>query len=73
MDNKELLIIDRISEGIAVIENGDSRFEVPASSLAENVGEGDAVTLENGLYVIDENGTEERRKKIIELQDSLWE
>ncbi len=68
-----MLIIDRISEGIAVIEDGENYFEVPRKMLAENIREGDVVVLQNGIYVKDENGTEERRKKIIELQNNLWE
>lgn len=68
-----MLIIDRISGGIAVIEDGESRFEVPAEELAKNVKEGDVIVLKDGLYVKDEAATNERRKKIIEMQNSLWE
>ena len=68
-----MLIIDRISEGIAVIEDGESRFEVSAEMLSEDVKEGDAVVLCGDKYVRDENATAERRKKIIELQNDLWD
>ena len=68
-----MLIIDRITEGIAVIEDGENRFEVPAENLAENIREGDVVELIDGIYVKNKNATEERRKKIIELQNNLWE
>lgn len=68
-----MLIIERIEDGIAVIENGDERFEVPAEKLSENIGEGDVVVLQNDIYIKDENGTDERRKKIIEMQNDLWE
>lgn len=68
-----MLIVDRISEGIAVIEDGENYFEVPAEKLAENIREGDAVVLRDDIYVKDENGTDERRKKIIEMQNNLWE
>ena len=30
-----MLTVDRISEGIAVIEDGERRFEVPAEKLQE--------------------------------------
>ena len=69
----KMLIIDRITEGIAVIEDGENRFEVPAENLAENIREGDVVELIDGIYVKNKNATEERRKKIIELQNNLWE
>lgn len=68
-----MLIVDRISEGIAVIEDDEKRFEIPAEKLAENIREGDVVVLQNDIYVKDENSTDERRKKIIELQNNLWE
>lgn len=68
-----MLIVDRISEGIAVIEDGENYFEVPRQMLSENIREGDVVVLQNEIYVKDENSTEERRKKIIELQNNLWE
>lgn len=68
-----MLIVDRISDGIAVIEDGEKRFEVPRENLAGDVKEGDVVVLQNGIYVKDGNGTEERRKKIIQMQNDLWE
>lgn len=68
-----MLIVDRISEGTAVIEDGESRFEVPAESLANDVKEGDAVSLENGVYRKDAEATEKRKQEIIKLQNSLWE
>lgn len=68
-----MLIIDRITEGIAVIEDGENRFEVPRKMLAEDVSEGDVVELIDGIYVKNKNATEERRKKIIEMQNNLWE
>lgn len=68
-----MLIVDRIEENTAVIEDGDVRFEVPREALGSDVKEGDVVVLQNEKYIRDENGTEERRKKIIEMQNNLWE
>ena len=68
-----MLIIDRIEDGIAVIEDEDSRFEVPVSMLDGNVKEGDAVISENGVYVPDKSATEKRRREIQKLQDDIWE
>lgn len=68
-----MLIIDRISEDIAVIEDGESKFEVPRKMLGADVSEGDAVELIDGIYVKNKNATEERRKKIIEMQNELWD
>lgn len=68
-----MFIIDRIEDGIAVIEDGDTRFEVPVSMLNESVKEGDTVILENGVYVSDISATEKRRREILKMQDDLWE
>lgn len=68
-----MLIIERIEDGIAVIEDGDGHFEVSAESLGENVREGDIVTCDGGIYQKNEDATEQRRKEIIEMQNSLWE
>ena len=68
-----MFIIDRIEDGIAVIEEGDSRFEVPVSMLDGSVREGDIVTLENGVYVPYISAAEKRRREIQKLQDDLWE
>lgn len=68
-----MLIVDRISEGTAVIEDGESRFEVPAKNLAEDVKEGDAVYLSDGVYRKDADATEKRKREIINLQNSLWD
>lgn len=68
-----MLIVDRIEENTAVIEDGDRRFEVSRKALGSDVREGDVVVLKNEKYIRDENGSEERRKKIIEMQNNLWE
>lgn len=68
-----MLIIDRIDGNTAVIEDGDTRFEVSRLELAPDVKEGDAVLLENGVYRKDTDATEKRRQEILKLQDSLWE
>lgn len=68
-----MLIVDRISESTAVIEDGESRFEVPAKKLAEDVKEGDAVYLADGVYRKDADATEKRKREIINLQNSLWD
>ncbi|MCI9410223.1 MAG: DUF3006 domain-containing protein [Oscillospiraceae bacterium] len=68
-----MLIVDRISDGTAVIEDGERRFEVPEETLAKDVKEGDSVFLDNGVYRKDIETTEKRRKEILKLQNSLWE
>ncbi|MBR4096739.1 MAG: DUF3006 domain-containing protein [Oscillospiraceae bacterium] len=68
-----MLIVSNISEGIAVIEDGEISFDIPAGALPDNAKEGDVILWENGEYPIDEKATAERRSKIIEMQNNLWE
>ena len=68
-----MLIISNISEEIAVIEDGGISFDIPAGALPDNAKEGDVILWENGEYLVDEKATAERRNKIIEMQNNLWE
>lgn len=68
-----MLIVDRISDGIAVIEDGENYFEVPEKNLGADVKEGDAVELIDGIYVKNKNETDKRRNEILKLQNELWE
>jgi len=69
-----MLIVDRIEDGIAVIERDSGRrMEVPAEMLAEDVREGDVVMMVNGLYLVRKDATEKRRREIAEMQNDLWE
>lgn len=68
-----MLIIDHIEDGIAVIEDENTRFKISAEMLGENVREGDVVVSENGFYIKDENASAARRDEIIKLQNDLWE
>ncbi len=68
-----MLIAERIEDGYAVIEDGGSRIEVPASMLAEDVIEGDIVILSGGIYIADKNASAKARSEVIKLQNELWE
>ena len=68
-----MLIVNRIEDGIAVIEEENSRFDVPVSMLGENVREGDVVIFTDGKYVTDKNASDKIRSEIIKLQNGLWE
>ena len=67
-----MLIIERLEENIAVIENDGKRFEVSRENLPKNVREGDVLKESDGSYEIDREKTESRRKEILKLQNSLW-
>lgn len=67
-----MLIIERLEENIAVIENDGKRFEVSRDKLPKKVREGDILKESDGSYEIDREKTESRRKEILKLQNSLW-
>lgn len=59
--------VDRIDENIATIENiiNKEKKEVPLELLPKNAKEGSIITLEGGIYILNSN-EEETRRKIIE-------
>ena len=69
-----MLIIDRIENGIAVIENDDgSHFEMKCGQLPMSIREGDVIKSENGRYVIDYEMTQKCRDEIRNLQKKIQE
>lgn len=67
------LVIDRIEGNLFVCyDEHDQRKDIPVNSV-KGAKEGDVLIRENGVYRIDKALTEERRKKIIQLQNELWE
>ena len=67
-----MLIVERLEENIVIIENGGKHFEVSREKLPKNVREGDVLKKADGIYVVDKEKTEIRRKEILKLQNSLW-
>ena len=68
-----MLTIDRIVSGIAVCEDADGRMiELPVGTLPKGVREGDLLRLDNGVYTVDTEATEERRARLYRLQQSLF-
>lgn len=63
-------VIDRFEGDIAVVLIGDEsiRCDLPRRYLPPGAGEGHHLTLE---FVIDEQGTEQQRKKIQGMMDEL--
>ena len=63
------LIVDRITENIAVLEKVDlSHIELDVSLLPKGIKEGSVIMYENGVYTIDDADEEERRKRIFAKQ-----
>jgi len=69
-----MLSVDRTEGGFAVAinENG-ARTEIPLNKINGNVREGDCLRFDGVQYIIDRTATDERRHKLLRLQNSLWE
>ncbi|MDE5936929.1 MAG: DUF3006 domain-containing protein [Ruminococcus sp.] len=60
------MIIDRFEGDFAVAETENGMTDILRSHLPENAEEGDVIYFENGVYIIDEKATADRRKLITE-------
>lgn len=67
-----MLILERFEGNIAIIEKDGEMIEVGKECIDENAEIGDILELVNGNYYPDKSKTEKRRKKLTELQNSLW-
>lgn len=60
-------IIDRIENGIAVIEFNGSTFDIPVSALPDGVKEGIVLNIS-----IDKNAERDKKQNARNLMDSLF-
>jgi len=66
-------IVDRIEDGLAVLEKEDGSFEhIPSEKLPEGVHEGSMLVLHDGAWALDLQGEEERRKQVFAKQEGLF-
>ena len=76
MSDKSIrLSIDRIEEDKAVcISDSGEIVIIPISSVSGEISEGKIIVeSENGVYSVDENETERRKKAVFELSESLFD
>lgn len=68
----DLLIVDRIAQGLAVCETeGRDRIVLLVESLPDGVHEGDCLREQDGVYRIDRAETDRRRARNRDLFRSL--
>ncbi len=68
----EKLIVDRIEEGIAVLEKEDGTYiKMNATDFSFDIREGNILTFDGGKYSLIKDEEEERRSKILALQSKL--
>ena len=65
-------IIDRIEEGFAVVDCDGEMLNIKLDILPKGVKSGDILLNTDGDFVIDNEETQERRQKIIKLQQELF-
>jgi len=68
-----MLIIDRFEGKYAVIENGNSTFDILKRRLPSNAKIGDVVVaIDENKFEIDEQATRERKENIEKTTLDLW-
>lgn len=67
-----MLILERLDGGMAVIMDNDSPITVPKDKVI-GCSVGDVLIMRDGCYITDKAATDERRKGIVNLQNSLWD
>ena len=72
MCQKEWFSVDRLVGAVAVLEDREGNtHDVPLAQLPEGVAEGARLRLVEGVYRVDEQETNSRRQKILDLQNRL--
>ena len=72
-NNMERYIVDRVEDGIAVLEKEDlTHIEIIVSEIGYEVKEGNVLLFENGKFALDEVFEAERRRKIFEKQKNIF-
>ncbi len=67
------LTVDRIVEGLAVLEKEDmTHIEVPVSALPSGVKEGNILVFDGEIYHIDADAEAVARERIINKQRSIF-
>lgn len=66
-----MLIIERITGEIAIIESDDGNFEINKNALPQNAREGDVIIKTINSYIIDSEETAKRRERINKLYNKI--
>lgn len=66
------MTVDRIENGIAVIDEGGKRTDIPLSELPEGTREGSLLKRENGKLVLDTETEKALREKLKKRTDALF-
>lgn len=66
-------IVDRIEDGVVTLEINTNYFNIHLERFSKQIREGDLIEYKNGEFLILEEETKDRAKKITNLFNSLLE
>ncbi len=66
------MTVDRIENGIAVIDEDGKRTDIPLSELPEGTREGSLLKRENGKLYLDTKAEKALREKLKKRTDALF-
>ncbi len=66
------MTVDRIENGIAVIEDNGKRIEIPLSDLPEGTREGSLLQRKNGALSLDYEAAQKQRETLKKRTDALF-
>lgn len=70
----QTITIDRFEEEYAICENEDQTMvTIPRETLPDDAREGDLLTLQDGIFHLDTEATEARRRRIRKKMMDLYE
>ena len=68
-----MIVVDRFEGDFAVVEENKTIKNIPKELLDKTITEGSVIVKKGDRYFLDDKETAARRKKIAELQNSLFE
>jgi hypothetical protein len=68
-----MLVLDRFEGNFAVVEDNGIFKNISRDLIDQNIKEGSVIIKKGNRYVLDKKNSAARRKKISELQNSLFE
>ena len=72
MDTIKRFSVDRIVGEIAVLEDAEGNcVDVPVTKLPSGITEGVLLCFSNEVFQIDEQGSQARRQRVLDLQNQL--
>ncbi len=67
-----MLVVEKIEGNVVTIEDGNNHFNLNKTEISFSIKEGDVIQLINGEYFPDKATTEERKRRLADLQNSLF-